>query len=264
MAVLVHQLVDREQPAQRITPDDTGARALPAGFRGAPPLQEIAVGERRLVLALGEVEEDVQRIEVGAEVRVEALVDRQQLVGGQGLRQRAIGLADAVAVIPGLDHALRVRVAPGLEDLDEPALHVRRRDADGFRGRVDLRAFLRRLLRRHADHAPPRAVGPVAGVQRFPQRIEGVEQQHAPLGFLDLVQELKRGAAVDDAALEREVVAELAEAADERGAQSGVVEIGAAGVRALRGGGVVRGRGAGVGVVRERGADRGEGGGIGG
>ena len=70
----------------------------------APALQEIRVRERRFVRAVLDVVDDAERVEVDAEVQVEAVIEGEQFLAGEAGREPAVRLAHRVAVIPRLDH----------------------------------------------------------------------------------------------------------------------------------------------------------------
>ena len=148
--------------------------------------------------------------------------------------QLAVRAAVDVAEVPRLDRVgARVRRAPGLEHLHEPALDRRRVDADRTGGGVDLGAFATRLRGGERDHAPIRAVDLVAAVEGTPERPERIEDRLALRGIVDDVQQLQRRAAVDLAGAVAQVIAVLDVAAHEGRAQVVVAEFATSGVTAL-------------------------------
>jgi hypothetical protein len=151
MAVLVHELVEIAEAALLVAADDARDGLLPFAVLVVTAAdEEVRVRERRLVGAVLDVVDDAERVEVDAEILIEAVVECEEVAALEFRLELPAGLPHRVAVIPGLDHLGAGRVAPGLEDLDEPLLHVAHGDADGFRGGFDAGAVRRFGPRRRA------------------------------------------------------------------------------------------------------------------
>src|SRR5215472_18749339 len=113
-----------------------------------------------------------------------------------------MGLSSPEAEVPGLNHLLAARFAPGIEDLHQPAFDFRGIDADVAGGIVDWRAVLGRFSGSAGDQATVGAVGLVAAVDGLPQRKKGQEDPLAPAGIGSLMQQVEGGNPVDPTVLE--------------------------------------------------------------
>ena len=141
-------------------------------------------------------------------------------------REPAARLAMHVAVIPGLDHLRAGGVAPGLEDLDQPLLDVRHRHADRARGGFEAGAvgcFVRGgglISRRYGLSG---SLLPLSADQ------SGRNASCSALrrsGSSRSYQQPECADAIDRAALELQVVADLAITGGERGREAFVAELG--------------------------------------
>ncbi len=137
VAVLVHEFVQRAEIAVLVAPDHAREGLLPLAILVIAAFQEIRVRERRLIRAILDVVDDAERLEIDAEIAVEALIHRDDVAAWKTRCESAIGLAHCIAVLPGFDHLGAGRVAPGFEDLREPALDIHGGDADRAGGGLD-------------------------------------------------------------------------------------------------------------------------------
>jgi hypothetical protein len=206
---LVQQLGEVVEAADAVGGEDPRLARCPSAGGAPRPAAESGEGDRRLVFARREVVADSERLRVGAQGGVEPIVDLAQPRERHPLGERAIERAACVVEIPRLERFVRRRVAPGSENVDEPALGVGGRHAE--RGEVarDVGIAGAPALGGERDHPAVEARRRAVAVDALPDGLEGEEETAALVALCRRRQSREDGQPVDRLALVAHVALRL-------------------------------------------------------
>ena len=194
VAGFVEQLVEVVEPAKSIGCEDPQ-------FPVQPPPAEVGERDRVLPGPGRDVEVDVQRIGVGPQGSVVAMVDREQRVAGDAAGQPAGGGTVGMVVVPRLERPLGKNAGPGLEQRLEPTLHHPGLETENLHPVVDWAlAGPRTEPQRH--QGPIGRVRLVVSIDRRPDRIECAKEAFPTGGVVCRAEKREHRQAVEGVAID--------------------------------------------------------------